>query len=151
MSSAPEVSIHANAVPFALRLLTHVFPARSGPPEVGKALPLNRTVSGDDAAFDVIITFAESAPEAVGENVPVKVAELSANTVALAGLTVNAALSLAMLLITKLDPPALYKEPVDVEESPGKTLAKLTIPGSFPTTGFGSTHLCGNKISSTLR
>ena len=151
MSSAPEVSIHANAVPFALRLLTHVFPARSGPPEVGKPLPVNITVSGEDAELDVKTTCAVSAPDAVGKNVPVKVAVLSDSTVALVGVTVNAALSLATLLITKLDPPALYKDPVDVDESPGKTEGKLTSPGRLANTGFGSTHLCGNKISSTLR
>ena len=71
MSSAPEVSIQANAVPFASRLLTHVFPAKSGPPEVGKALPVNITVSGEDAELDVITICAVSGPEAVGANVAV--------------------------------------------------------------------------------
>ena len=71
VSYAPEVSIHANGVPFALRLLIHVFPSASGPPEVGKPLPVSSTVSGDDAEFDVTTICAVSGPEAVGTNVAV--------------------------------------------------------------------------------
>ena len=113
-----------------------MLPAKSGPPEVSKALPVNITVSGDDAEFDVITTYAVSAPETVGVNVPVNVTELSVSTVAVVGLTVKAALSLTTPLITKSAVPALNNEPVAVEVSPGNTASKLTAPGRPANTAF---------------
>ena len=132
-------------------MLAHVFPAKSGPPEVGKPKPVNITVSGELAAFDVNTTCAVSAPEAAGVNVPVNVTELSVNTVAVVGLTVNAALSLTTPLITRSAVPALNKDPVAVVDSPGNTSSKLTSPGRPANTGLGFTQFCGNKKSSTLR